>query len=387
MRAVAAVSVCLLRLDPCMAQTAGERVAADLREEVHRIEVTVQDMYGRQETASIALTSYRPPGEGPFTPVIVSHGRGTLAQRAVQGRQRFELLARYLVAKGFAVFVPTRLGYGDTFALGFDPEESGPCRAKRWEPMATAASEQALTALAFARGLPWVDGGRWVALGQSVGGMASLAIVARQPPGLAAAINFAGGSGGDPEHRPGEPCGADDLSRLWRAQAAKSVRAGVPTLWIYWTHDRFWGEEIPRRWAEAWREGGGRVAFHQLSPWASEPVDGHLGVGLDLDRWVPLVEAFLAEVGFTRPGLIPRPPPSGFARVDEVDQVPLSAERREQLYRRFLVSKPPRAFAIGPDGDAGWASGDWALGRALGNCQWRSGQQCRLYAIDGEVVW
>ena len=106
-----------------------------------------------------------------------------------------------------------------------------------------------------------------------------------------------------------------------------------------------------------------------------------------MDRWVPLVEAFLAEAGFAASGLVPRPPATRFAHIDEIDQVPVSAERRERLYRPFLASPPPRAFAIGPTGIAAWASGDWALGRALGNCQWRNGQTCRLYAVDDDVVW
>ena len=366
------------------AQPAGERIAADLREEVTRIEVKAKDLYGREETASIALTVFRPTGEGPFPLAIVSHGRGNAQQRAAQGRQRFELLARYLVSKGFAVLVPTRVGYGDTFAGGFDPEESGPCNNKRFEPMATAASDQVLAALAHAGKLHWVDSTRWLAIGQSVGGLTTLAVASRRPPGLVAAINFSGGSGGDPERRPGEPCGPDDLARLWRAQAAGS---DVPTLWVYWTHDRYWGERHPQRWADAWREGGGQVQLHQLSPWNDEPVDGHLGLARDMDRWVPLVEDFLASAGFRASGVVARPPASRFARVEEIDKVPVSADRRELLYRHFLESRPPRAFAIGPSGIAAWASGDWALGRALGNCQWRTGQPCRLYAVDDEVVW
>lgn len=381
---LAALAILLLPTWPAAAQPVPERIAADLREQVQRIDVQTTDLYGRREAASIALTTFRPPGEGPFPLAIVSHGRGNVQQRATQGRQRFEVLARYLVSKGFAVFVPTRYGYADTFGRGFDPEESGACRAKRYEPMAVAASDQVLAALAQAQRTPWVDTRRWVAIGQSVGGLATLAVAARRPAGLVAAINFAGGAGGDPEHRPGDPCGPDHLASLWREQAAK---AEVPTLWIYWSHDLYWGERHPRRWAEAWREGGGKVQFHQLSPWSRAPADGHLGLGSDMDRWVPLAEAFLADAGFSTSGLVPRPPATGFARVEEVDKVPVSAARREALYRPFLASPPPRAFAIGPSGIAGWASGDWALGRALGNCQWRDGRACRLYAVDGEVVW
>ena len=67
--------------------------------------------------------------------------------------------------------------------------------------------------------------------------------------------------------------------------------------------------------------------------------------------------------------------------------MPVTAVRREQLYRRFLEAKVPRAFAIAPSGIAAWAAGDWAAGRALGGCQWRTGETCRLYAVDDEVVW
>ena len=39
-------------------------------------------------------------------------------------------------------------------------------------------------------------------------------------PGLIGAINFSGGAGGDPQHRPGQPCTPVQIERLWRQQAA-----------------------------------------------------------------------------------------------------------------------------------------------------------------------
>ncbi len=370
-----------------------DRLAADLREEVRRLDVAVKDLYGREERRSIALTVFRPPGAGPFPLAILSHGRAVNDRRGEQGRQRFEVQARWLVDMGFAVLVPTRVGYGDTYG-DFDPEESGPCSAKRYEPMAQAAADQVLAALAHARTQADIDASRWVKLGVSVGGMTTLAVAARNPAGLVAAINFAGGAGGNPDERPADPCSPAALERLWRTQAAT---APVPTLWVYWTHDRYWGEQIPRRWAEAWKQGGGQVDFQQLGPWPlppapgaaapARPVDGHGGLGADMDRWVPLVEAFLARAGFTRSGLAPRPAASGFARVEDIEKVPVTPQRREQLYRAFLQAPLPRAFVIAPNGSAAWASGDWAVGRALGRCQWRDGQRCKLYAVDRDVVW
>lgn len=49
-------------------------------------------------------------------------------------------LARYLVAKGFMVLAPTRVGYVETYG-DFDPEKTGGCSSPRIEPMSIAASD------------------------------------------------------------------------------------------------------------------------------------------------------------------------------------------------------------------------------------------------------
>ena len=354
--------------------------AVDLREEVQRIPVTVKDLYGREETKNIAVTIFRPAGEGPHPLAILSHGRATTDRRAQQGRQRFEHQARYLVSLGFAVLVPTRVGYGDTYG-DFDPEDSGACNRKNMEPMFKAASDQVLATLEHAKTLPYVDTSRWIALGVSVGGFTTLAVASRNPPGLVGAINFAGGAGGDPERRSANPCLPSNLDRQLAGMGAQTK---LPNLWLYWENDRYWGSEIPKRWAKAWEDGGGVLQFHSLP---AVGADGHSGMGADMNTWVPLFEAYLARAGFTQSGLIQRPPTSGFARVDETDKVPTTSNVRDGVYKRFLAAKTPRAFALGPGGAAGFATGDWALGRALGFCQARRGVACKLYAVDDEVVW
>lgn len=371
---------CAAGVAAAQAVPAAEQLALDLREDVQRLPVTVKDMYGREETRQIPLTTFRPPGDGPFPLVVMNHGRAVTDRRALQGRQRFEPLARYLVSKGFAVFLPTRVGYGDTYG-DFDPESTGNCDQMRAQPAALAASDQVLATVQYARTLPWVDTSRWVVVGQSVGGFTTMAVTSRNPPGLVAAINFAGGTGGNPETRTGNPCSPTVLARLWQGQAAT---AKLPMLWIYWLNDLYWGAEWPRRWAQAWTDGGGTVEFHQLP---ATGADGHAGLLQDMDHWVPLVEAHLAKAGFTQSGLVPRPAATEFAKVDEIDKVPLAPAGRDNFYRKFLATKPPRALAIGPGGAVGFASGDWALGRALGYCQARRGQQCKLYAVDDDVVW
>ncbi len=367
---------------PIAAQTPPEdtAMALDLREEVQHIAVTVKDLYGREETRQIPVTIFRPQGDGPFPLVIMNHGRAVSDKRAQQGRQRFESLSRYLVHKGFVVLLPTRVGYGETYG-SFDPESSGNCNAMRVEPMAQAASDQVLATLAFARTLPYVDARRWLVMGQSVGGLTSIATVWRNPPGLVGGINFAGGTGGDPDKHPGDPCGPQVIERLLRDKAAG---ARQPMLWLYWANDQYWGEAIPKRWHQAWTAAGGIAEFHTLPAVGK---DGHGGSGIDMNTWVPIVEPFLARLGFDKPGVIARPPASGFAAIDDAGKVPVNKATQDGLYRKFLEAKMPRAFAVGKQGSAGYATGDWAMGRALGYCQARRGDSCKLYAVDNDVVW
>lgn len=247
--------------------------------------------------------------------------------------------------------------------------------------MAIAASDQVLATLEFAKSLPYVDVGHWFAMGQSVGGLTTLATVWRNPAGLMAAINFAGGTGGNPDTKPGNPCSPHQIQSLLKS---KGSQARVSTLWFYWDNDKYWGNEYPKDWFKAWTSAGAVAEFHAMPAVGS---DGHLGLAIDMNHWTPVVDQFLARFGFDKSGVPPVPASSGFAKLDEIDKVPVSLTNRENFYSRFLASKSPRAFAIGPTGGIGWATGDWAVGRALGLCQARRGLKCKLYAVDDEVVW
>ena len=351
----------------------------DLREETRQISVSVKDLYSRQETREIPVMIFRPKGDGPFPLVIMNHGRAATEKRALRGVQRFEHLSRYLVGKGFAVMLPTRVGYAQTYG-DFDPEASGECRSLRVEPMAIAASDQVLATLEFAKTLPFVDATRWFVMGQSVGGLAAVATAGRQPAGLLGAVNFSGGVGGDPEKHPGNPCSPQQVASVI-GTFAKGAKVNM--LWLYWQNDLYWGASTPRRWHEAWVGGGGLAEFQSLAPLGQ---DGHSGLNADMDHWVPLVDDYLARLGFGKPGSIARPAPSGFAKVDEADKLPANQATKDGGYRKFMESKTPRAFALGPKNASGWATGDWALGRALGVCA-RRGEPCKLYAVDDDVVW
>ncbi len=354
---------------------APEVLAKDLREEVLRTQATVKDMFGRQETMALPITVYRPPGDGPFPFVVFNHGRAVEAKRAVQGRYRPEAAARYLVAKGFVVLVPNRIGYWETYG-SFDPEHSA---CKNIEPMSVAASDQVLTTVALAKTLPYVDASRWLVAGQSVGGLTTVATVGRAPPGLVGGINFSGGTGGNPDTKPGRPCNPYATTQYW-GEIAKNAK--VPMLWLYWENDKYWGADIPKAWHKAWVDGGGKAQFTGL---AAVGEDGHSGLGIDMDHWLPVVDAFLNQLGFDKPAIVKAPPPSAFAAIDATAAPPVGTSGKA-AYAKFLEMALPRAFAVSSKGGFGHARGDYAAGRALGNCQ-RFGNPCALYAVDADVVW
>lgn len=352
---------------------------AGLNEACVRVQVSVKNMYAVQRTDFMLFTHFKPAGSGPFPLVVMNHGRGP--DRANPARVRYTAIARYWVQRGFAVFVPTRLGYG---ATGIDPdtEDSGGCNNKNYFPMMHAASEQVRSAIAFGASLPWVDTQRVIVMGQSVGGFTSVAVSGKNYPGVLAAINFAGGSGGDPKARPEDPCQAYKIGETM-ADFAKTAR--VPMLWLYAPNDKYWGEKHPKDWFEKYNAAGGRAQFFALPQVGASSDDGHGAISRTTATWEPVLDAFVRKLGFAFQAPAPLP---------TAEQLPahLTSAQRE-VYQRFLAAGLPRAVAFAPNGAAGWASGDHLNGaesnaadRALSNCQARGASGCTVFALDSALV-
>ena len=351
----------------------------DTREAIERVEVSVRDAFGKESKGALLVTTFRPQGAGPFPLVIINHGRSTEA-RTTYPRQRYEGASRFFVRKGFAVAVPLRFGYGELSELG-DPEDSMSCSNPRYKPAGEAAAAQVVAVAKYMQGQTDIDPKRLVIVGQSLGGFTTIAATTLKPVGLVAAINFAGGHGGNPRERPGEPCQAFLLERLFGEWGSQSV---APMLWAYTENDQYFSAKNSRQWHASFVKAGGRAELAMLPAFGS---DGHAIFGTGQDIWQPVVDAFLAKHGFTTPGSIMRPEPSGFAKIDDAQAVPIRPQARTNDYPKFLALQGARALAIGADGRFGYASGDDAMSRALAFCQKRTGQICRLYAVNNDVVW
>ncbi|WP_257827987.1 alpha/beta hydrolase family protein [Burkholderia glumae] len=192
-----------LILMPCLTQGRAEPLDADLHESVVTLDVAVKDFYGRKETGRLAVTQFMPDGDGPFPILILNHGRSA-TDRSTPPRFRYTRQAAFFVERGFAVFEPTRIGYG-RFGTQFDPEYSGKCSQKDYQPMIDAARIEERAVLDYARRQPRVDPHRIVMVGQSVGGFVTTGVAADNPDGLVAAVNSRAVRGatlsGIPAHR------------------------------------------------------------------------------------------------------------------------------------------------------------------------------------------
>ena len=358
-----------------------EQLSLDIREAIVRVHVTVKDAFNKEITGDVLVTTFRPQGPGPFPLVVMNHGRpGDPALRAQFPRQRFEPIARFFIRKGFAVAVPQRLGYGVSASAG-DPEDEMSCNNPRYKPAGDAAAVQVLAVVAHMRKDADIDPNRLVIMGDSVGGFTTVATAATKPDGLVAAINIAGGNGGNPV-TPGNPCKAHLLESTF---AAWGKTATAPMLWMYSENDQYFNPKNARAWFDAFTKAGAKAEFKLMPPFGD---DGHALLVRANDLWQPVVDEFLARHGFTTPGVMGKPAVTGLGKALDAAAVPLiSSKRRDEGYLRYLAAKSPKAFALGSGGIFGGAWGDDAMSNALGLCQRRTGLPCKLYAVDNDVVW
>jgi dienelactone hydrolase len=241
----------------------GDHLDTSLREEVHRVSVPAAD-------ATIVVTSFRPHGRGPFPWLVLSHGsrRTPEADRAI-GRVRDLNPTREWVRRGYAVIVPVRRGYGASGGAQVG-DSYGSCIRPDFRRAGEGASLDILTTVEWAKTQPDLDPLRWMLIGQSSGGFASIYTASKQPEGLGAVLAFAPGVGGRPEIHPGLPCAPDPLAKLF-ASIAPQIQ--VPVLWFYAENDQYFGPATAKLWFDSFHAAGGRGDFVMIPPFPER--DGH----------------------------------------------------------------------------------------------------------------
>jgi dienelactone hydrolase len=308
---------------------------------------------GRHPLALIAHGSPRSPNERP------NMSPWAMLPQAMEFARR-----------GWAAVVVMRRAYGGS---GGDWAESyGACANPNYIAAGNSAAADLKAAFAFLATRPDIDSARAISVGVSAGGFATVALAADPPPGLVAAINFAGGRGSLHDD---EVCRED---RLIEAFHFFGARTRIPMLWVYAQNDHFFGPKLAQHLRDASTENGASVEF------ISAPAFGTDGHGLfslaGIPVWSVFVDAFLQRQGLQlRTTLLPpRPrPPLGAPAT-------LSANGRK-AFETYLMSPPHKAFALSPDGRFGWRSGqrttEAARSGALTFCR-QGAQDCEVMFVD-----
>lgn len=195
-------------------------------------------------------------------------------------------------------------------------------------------------------------------------------LAADPPPGLIAAINFAGGRG---SRAPDEVCHPDDLIRAFGFFGS---HAKVPMLWIYSDNDHFFSPLLARRFYQAFTQAGGKAEFIAAQPFGE---DGHHLYSLrGIPIWTPMVDEFLKrQNAVLRDTLLPLTVPA-------VDPPAYLSEHGRE-FQEYLLGAPHKAFAASPAGHFGTATGrrttDEAEKLAMKECKKAAGKNASCVVI------
>lgn len=321
----------------------------------------------------LETTIFKPDGDGPFPLVVINHGKES-------GNPRFQQRARYIVAtrefvrRGYVVMVPMRGGFSKSSGGYVD----GGCN------IAGNGLEQAQdvrAALDHAAALPYVDARRIVVVGQSHGGLTTMAFGTMEHPGVLGLVNFAGGL------RKESCAGWEGVLVDAFADYGKAGR--YRSLWFYGDNDSYWPRRLVDGMLAAHVAAGGRA---RLVAYGSFKGDAH-GMFSNQDGlaiWWPEVEKFLVELGLPIALLPALPADADGQRLAAAGRVPfiVGHEACRRGYLRFLDADYPRAFAVSGKGRCGYAwGGEDPKKRSLDFCRAKTDADCKLYAVDDDVVW
>jgi dienelactone hydrolase len=210
---------------------------------------------------------FRPAGKGPFRLAIIAHAstQNRLA-RAQMPQPEYPGLAAALVARGFAVLVPQRLGHGKTGGPYLEDQEG--CDNAEYAMSARTTAEAITMALTFMRAQAFVRKDASVIVGHSAGGWGALALADQGPKSISAIIVFAPGRGGRANDRAGNICAPD---KLIAAAAEFGDGAKIPVTWLVAQNDSYFPPEFSKKMADAFTEAGDdKVDFRVLPAFGNE---------------------------------------------------------------------------------------------------------------------
>jgi dienelactone hydrolase len=301
----------------------------------------------------------RPNDSAPHPLALLTHG----TPRDPQEREEMTPLrwipqAREFARRGWTAVIVMRQGFGDSGG-GYDEDSHSCGRYPDYVGPTKAAVKELREAAAYLVTLPQVDPSRMIGVGVSTGGLAMVGLASDPPPGMVAAISFAGGRGSDaPDH----VCNADVLVNAF---GEFGKHAKIPMLWVYAENDHYFGPQLAQSFYRAYAQNGGNAKFIATGPFGE---DGHGLYSLrGIPIWTPVVDDFLKGQNLVlRDTLLQIPVPP-------IDPPASLSSRGREEFPVYLLSAPHKAFAASPEGHFGVVFGrrtaQEAQTRALENCK------------------
>jgi dienelactone hydrolase len=254
-------------------------------QEARMVPVTVDG-----ERVRLEMRVYEPAAGAPSPTLVFNHGStgsGTNPESFTRPLD-FPEVARFFVARGWAVVIPGRRGRGGSegrYDEGFAPTRSW---GYACDPvLSVAGADRALRDIQAAMdsilAMPFVDRSRVVIGGQSRGGILSVAYAGQHAEQVKGVINFVGGWNG---------ARCQHAATINQSLFVRGARYPDETLWLYGDEDPFYPLSHSRGNFAAFQAAGGRGSFHELPP----EFGGHY-IWKRPDRWAPIVEGYLARRG------------------------------------------------------------------------------------------
>jgi dienelactone hydrolase len=241
---LAAFAVCLVACHGAQAQEPLRQEDTFLRIKLGQRDVRLEALVVRPELA-----------QGRLPLALITHGKSSSSISMGDLRaSSYATVARDLARRGWLAVVVMRRGFGQSD--GPFPASTS-CANLDFTTRFAADADELEGALKALQRRDDVDPGRVIAIGESAGGAALLALAERKPAGLRGVVNVAGGLNI-------ENCidkGRDALVEMvksWQKPGAP------PQLWIYAKNDELFPPALVDRMRAAALDGGGNVRFVEL---------------------------------------------------------------------------------------------------------------------------
>jgi len=351
-------------LMPAMAQTT--MPTADVLEEALRLPVAI----GGQDYA-LDVMIVRRVGTDKLPVALITHGAKPGNPRGAT-TDWLRGWAHDLAHRGWLAVAVMRRGYGAS--EGEAAENAGTCASPDVGRYLDAHADDLEAALRSVARRPDADMDRVLAVGDSSGGAAVMALAARKSVPLGAMVNVSGGLAYG--HQPFQhdlACAAYESDLVWNF-GRFGVSAHMPTLWLYAENDSWFRPGLVSRMQAAFTGSGGRAQLVMLPPFQG---DGHTLFSAAGGRWLllPELDGFLRAQGLPTWDAAPFKPL--LTRLSPADRPGM---------QEYLRQPTEKALALGPAGGLYWWEGsdtlDDARAQALAYCKRKAGAGCTLAAED-----